>query len=290
MNVIIMSIFFILLLYNHVDTHQDYLILPIMSFIIISDWFFQELGMNSDLMNVGLILCMVCYLIPNEIPKQKKFQNRFLKYFSIIPEEPINLNKRIITFAILFGCLLAMRIFIWLIGIIIAAYILKNYGIRNTIYLTLISICVFIVIILPFMLQDINYFMTIAPIGQNSNKFAVWRSPKGLDFYGVIIVNLLKLFLSFGRSNSIIISVSIMVYSLILGLLKCQNKLHLFLIISFCFLIFLFFCMFSQFYGILKDYVSMAAIPFIFSFLYIHFDFNTVAKQNNNHKLEDSSQ
>jgi len=268
MNIIILSAFCILLFYKFMDTDQDKFILPIIAFIIFSDWYFLETAINSDVINSGLILCMILFLIPDEVPKQKKILN----FLNIIPENPKNINKQIIVFAILFGCLLAMRIFFWLIGIIIALYILKIYGLRNTIYLALITVVVFLIWILPFMLMDINHFLNVNPFGLNSDKFSKWRSYDSIHPIGYYSLTFLKTVLNYGALNAPIITGIIIMISLILGLINCENKLHLLIIITFCFLLFLFFYFHGRFYGILRDYISIAAIPFIFSFLYVNIE------------------
>lgn len=73
MNIIIIAGFSILLFYKFIDTKKDYLILPILSFIIFSDYYFLEVGMNSDVINVGLIFCMILFLLPEKIPEKKKY-------------------------------------------------------------------------------------------------------------------------------------------------------------------------------------------------------------------------
>jgi len=272
MNLIIMTLFCILLFHNYADTDKDYLILPIISFIIFSDYFFLEIGMNSDVINVSLILCMILFLIPDYIPKQKKFKKKIFRHISIVPEEPKKIDKKIIRFAILFGCILAMRVYIWLIGIIIALYILRIYGLKNTIRLGLITISVFLIWMLPFMLLDLDYFINVCPIAHNSNKFNAWRSYNSVQFPGEFVLLFLNTFFIFGKWNGIIISIFIITCSLLLGLIKCDNKFHLLFIISFCFLLFLFFYLFCPYYVIMRDYVSIASVPFVFSFLYIDYE------------------
>lgn len=264
MNIIIISIFCIVLIYNFVDTERDYLILPIMAFIIFSDWFFLEAATNSDVINSILIFCMILFLIPDEISEQKNYL-RFL----LIPEKPKKIDKKIIIFAILFGCLLAMRIYFWLVGIIVALYIFKIYGLKNTIYLGLLSISVSLAWILPFMLQDINYFLNVSPLGTNSGKFSRWRSYSSIHPIGHFFLAFLNTFLNFGSLNAIIIVCIIFLISFLLGLIKCENKFHLLLIIAFCYFVFLFFYLFGYYYTLIGDYLSIAAVPFIFSFLYI---------------------
>jgi len=268
MNIIVLCAFCIVLFYKFIDTDQDKLILPIIAFIIFSDWFFLETAINSDFINSGFILCMVLFLIPDEIPKQ----TRFLNFLNIIPENPKNINKQIIIFAILFGCLLAMRIFFWLIGIIVTLYILKIYGLRNTIYLALITVVVFLIWMLPFMLMDINYFINVNPLGHNADKFSRWRSFDTIHPIGYFTLAFIKTVFIFGFFNGVIITIIIIISSLILGLINCENKLHLLINITFCFLLFLFFYFHASLYGIFRDYVSIAAIPFIFSFLYINIE------------------
>ncbi len=268
MNIIVLCAFCILLFYKFIDTDQDKLILPIIAFIIFSDWYFLETALNSDLLNSILILCMILFLLPDEIPKQTKFLN-FLK---IIPENPKSINKQIVIFAILLGCLFAMRVFFWLIGFIIALYVLKIYGFKNTFYLALISIIVFLIWILPFMFMDIDHFFNVAPFGSNSDKFSKWRSYDSIHPIGYLTLTFLKTVLIYGPLNAPIITIIIIISSLILGLINCENKLHLLIIITFCFLLLLFFYFHGHFFGIFRDYVSIAAIPFIFSFLYVNIE------------------
>jgi len=268
MNIIILSAFCFLLFYKFIDTDQDKFILPIIAFIIFSDWYFLETAINSDFINSGFILCMILFLVPDEIPKQKKFLN-FLK---IIPENPKKINKQIIIFAILFGCLLAMRILFWLIGIIVALYIFKIYGLKNTIYLILISSVVFLIWMLPFMFMDIDYFINVNPLGHNADKFSKWRRFDTIHPIGYFTLTFIKTVFIFGFYNGVIITIIIIISSLILGLVNCENKLHLLTIITFCFLLFLFFYFHSYLFRIFRDYVSIAAIPFIFSFLYINIE------------------
>ena len=90
MNIIILIAFCILLFYKFMDTEQDKLILPIIAFIIFSDWYFLETAINSDVINSSLILCMVLFLIPDEIPEQKRILN-FLKF---VPKNPKNPNNK----------------------------------------------------------------------------------------------------------------------------------------------------------------------------------------------------
>lgn len=273
MNIIILCLFCIVLFYNCVDSEKSNLVLPIISFIILSDWFLLETAINSDALNSGLILCMILFLLPDKLPKQKKI----LKYLSIVPEKPKRIDKKIIIFTIAFGCLLAMRTYIWLIGIVVFFYILKTYGFKNSMFLGLLSICIFLAWILPFMLQDINYFLNVCPMGINSSKFTEWRPYDSIHPIGYFILYLLNTFLTFGATNSIIITVFIVLFSLLLGLIKLENKLHLLLIMTFCYLIFLFFYLFGIFYSIIGDYVSIAVIPFIFAFLYC--DMETKSKE-----------
>ena len=162
-----------------------------------------------------------------------------------------------------------MRIFFWLIGIIVALYIFKIYGLRNTIHLALISIVVFLIWILPFMFMDIDHFINVNPFGVNANKFSKWRSYDSIHPIGYISLTLLKTLLNYGALNGLIITCFILITSLILGLINCENKLHLLIIITFCYLLFLFFYFHGHLYSVFRDYISIAAIPFIFSFLYI---------------------
>ncbi len=267
MNMIIFSCFCITLLYKFINTERDYLIIPIIAFIIFSDWFFLETATNSDLINTGLILGMSLFLLPDNITEQKKIMN-FLKIF---PIKARKIDKRIIVFATLFGFLLAMRILVWIIGIIILLYILKIYGLKNTFYLSLITISVFLVCILPFMLQDIHYFLTISPLGTNSRHFANWRPYNSIHPFGYIILDFLNKFLNYGRLNGIFIACIIIGISFLLGITKCENKLHLTIIISLVYILFLMFYLFSASYSIIMDYISLVGIPFIMSFLYIDF-------------------
>lgn len=270
MNIIIMAIFCVVSFYKFMDTKRDYLILPIISFIIFSDYFFIEVVMQSDLINVALILCLVLFLLPDEIPEQKKI----FKFFKLIPEEPKKINKNSILFAIFFGCLLAMRTNFWLIGIIILLYVFKIYGLKNTFYLGLLTIAVFLVWMLPFMLQDLDYFIYVNPLGHDAYKFYPWRDYDTIEPFGYFILDFLNLFLNYGELNVIIISCFIIICSLLFGLIKCENRFHLLLIIAFCYFAFLFFYFFGPYFRIVRDYVSIAAIPLVFSFLYTDLEKN----------------
>ncbi len=268
MNIIIITIFSILLFYKFADSKKNYLILPILSFIIFSDYYLFETGMNSDIVNIGLIFCMMLFLIPDNIPEQKIT----LKYLKLIPQKPNKINRSVIIFAILFGCLLAMRIFFWLIGIIVLLYILKIYGLKNTIFLSLITVTVFLIWILPFMFQDIHYFIFKNPLSHNSNKFSQWRPYNSVEPFGYFILDLLNNFFNYGNLNGIIISLLIIIISFILGLIKFENKFHLLLIISICLFIFLFFLFHAYQYTTIRAYLSIASIPFTFTFLYVNFE------------------
>lgn len=265
MNIVIISIFSFVLFYKFSDSKRDYLILPIMSFIIFSDYFFLEIGMNSDVINTLLIFSMALFLIPDNIPEQKIK----LKFLKLSPEKPKKIDRNILIFAILFGCILAMRTYFWFIGIVVLIYILKIYGVKNTFFLGLISISVFLIWILPFMLQDVHYFIFENPLGHNADKFSIWRLPGSIEPFGNIILDFLNNYLNYGEFNGVIITLLIIFISGILGLIKCENKFHLFLIISICFFIFLFFYFHTYQYLILRDYISIAAVPFTVSFIYV---------------------
>jgi len=270
MNIYIIIIFCTFVYYAFLDTTKEYLILPMISFIILADWYFLEITIASDLVNSGLLLCMITLLIPDEIPEQKKF----LKVINIIPQEPKSLDNKVIVFAILFGCLLATRVLIWIVGLIVLLYIFKIYGFKNTIVLGLITISVFLMIMLPFMLWDFDYFFNVCPLGQNSNKFISWRDSipnDGTFLYNIgdFFHNLISTIFNYGSLNGILVTGFILSISLILGILKLENKFHLFLIIAISYGIFLFFFNFTTQYAILRDYVSIGAIPLVFSLSYI---------------------
>lgn len=282
MNLVVIILFCILLFTKYADTDQAYLVLPIISFIIFSDYYFLETGMNSDVVNVCFILCMSLFLLPDQIQEPKLL----LKFINFSPKEPKKIDKKIIFFTIIFGCLLAMRSFLWIIGIIIVLYVFKIYGLKNTLYLASITIGVFLICMLPFMLQDINYFLNVSPIAQNSLKFANWRDYDTVPTSGYIFLDFLNALFNNGSFNGIIISIIIIVISILLGLIRCENKFHLVFIIAICFLIFLFFYFWSHHYSITRDYVSIAAIPFVFSLLFINFE--TLRKEAPTSNNEDS--
>ncbi len=265
MNIIVIAIFSLILFYKFADSKKDYLVLPIMSFIIFADYYFLEIGMNSDVINTLLIFSMTLFLIPDIVPEQKIK----LKFLKLIPKKPKKIDKNILIFAILFGCILAMRTYFWFIGIIVLMYVLKIYGVKNTFFLSLISIGVFLIWILPFMLQDVHYFIFENPLGHNANKFSIWRLPGSIEPFGNIILDFLNNYLNYGVTNGIIITLLIIFISCILGLIKCENKFHLLLIISICYFIFLFFFFHTYQYPILRDYISIAAVPFTVSFIYV---------------------
>lgn len=278
MNLIIFTAFSIVLLYNFIDSKRDYLIIPVIAFIVFSDWFFLEVFVNSDLVNTGLILGMIIFLLPDEIPEQKVI----IKYLKITPLKPQKIDKRVILFAIFFGSLLAMRILNWLVGIIIVLYVLKNYGLKNTFYLVLITIGVFLVFILPFMFQDLNYFLYVCPLGTNASPLSNWRPYNSIPSFGHFILDLLNIFLNYGDLNGIIIMFLILGFSCMIGLIKCENKFHLFLIITMIYLIFLIFFLFGFRYAIISDYIPIMVIPFVLSFLYSDLE---NSKKNSNTKV-----
>ena len=268
MSIIIFIIFSLTILYKFLDTPQNYLILPMISFILFADWFFLETYYNMDVVNTGFLLCIILLILPDKIPKQKTF----IKILKIIPEKPVKIDKQALLFSILFGCLLAMRIYFWIIGLIVILYILKNYGFKNTALLSLLTISVFLCWMLPFVLQDVDFFIFVNPIAHNANKFSSWRSYDTIHSKAHFILDILNEILIYNKFNGIIISIFIVCISIILGIINCRNKFHLLLIIAFCDFIFLFFYYFGPFYGITRDYMSIAAIPFIFSFFYTSFD------------------
>ncbi len=260
MYLIVMVIFCVVIFYHFIDTKNNYLILPVISFITFSDFFWLETAMNSDLITIQLILCIFLFLVPDEVPEQKIF----LRVISLVPVKPRKINKKIIIFAFLFGSLLASRMHFWLIGGIVGLYLFKIYGLKNTLFLGLIIIGAFLAWVLPFMLMDINHFFNVAPIAHNC-KMTIWVNMK---FPGSIVSDFLNKFLNYGELNCIIISVLIVIVSLLLGLIKCENKFHLLVIITSCYLIFLFFYSFGLYLAIIRDYVSLVGISFIFAFLY----------------------
>jgi len=264
MSIIIIIAFCIGLFYNFMDTEKDYLVLPLISFIVFSDWFFLEIILNSDIMITMFTLCIVLFIIPNEVPEQKKI----LKYVSIIPKTPQKINKQIILFSIFFGCILAMRIYFWLIGAIVFLYLLKIYGLKRSFLLILLTFTVFLCWILPFLLYNPDYFIENILMGPNSLKFSEWRTYKETHPIGHHILDFLNVYLTFDNENAIYISVFIIICSILLGFLKLDNKFHLFIIISICYIILLFFIYQGTSYRYLRDYLSLAAIPFIISFLY----------------------
>ncbi|MHA1292114.1 MAG: hypothetical protein ACTSQJ_05540 [Promethearchaeota archaeon] len=266
MNLIIFIIFSIIIYFYSFNSQKELTILPILSFIIFSDWFFLETVANSDLINSGFLLCLLILLLPEEIPEQKPI----IKIFKVIPKEPIRINKKILCFSIFFGCFLAMRAHFLLIGAIITLYLLKTHGFKNTLLLTLISLIIAACIILPFMLLDVNYFLNINPLGHNTHKFFPWRGYETVHPAGYIILDFLNNYLNYNELNALIISLGIIIFSLILGFIKLENVLHLLFIITACFLIFIFFYFFGPDYGLVRDYVSMATIPLVFSFYFFN--------------------
>ena len=264
MSIIIIIAFCIGLFYKFMDTEKDYLVLPLISFIIFSDWFFLEIILNSDIMISMFILCIVLFVIPNEIPEQKIF----LKYISIIPKTPHKINKQLVFFSVSFGCILAMRIYFWLIGAIVFLYLLKIYGLKRSFFLSLLTFTVFLSWILPFLLYNPEFFIENILKGPNSLKFFEWRTYKETHPIGHYILDILNVYLKYEHENAIYISIFIILCSVFLGLFKLENKFHLFIIISICYIILLFFIYHGTSYRYLRDYLSLAAIPFIISFLY----------------------
>jgi len=264
MSIIIIIAFCIGLFYKFMDTEKDYLVLPLISFIIFSDWFFLEIILNSDIMISMFILCIVLFIIPNEIPEQKFF----LKYISIIPKTPHKINKQLVFFSVSFGCILAMRIYFWLIGAIVFLYLLKIYGLKRSFFLSLLTFTVFLSWILPFLLYNPEFFIENILKGPNSLKFFEWRTYKETHPIGHYILDILNGYLKYEHENAIYISIFIILCSVFLGLFKLENKFHLFIIISICYIILLFFIFHGTSYRYLRDYLSLAAIPFIISFLY----------------------
>lgn len=57
-----------------------------------------------------------------------------------------------------------------------------------------------------------------------------------------------------------------------LGLVKLENKAHLLFNITICYLFFLCFYLFEIYYDIIRDYISIAMIPFVFVFLYYNIE------------------
>ncbi|MHA1781914.1 MAG: hypothetical protein ACTSUL_00645, partial [Promethearchaeota archaeon] len=129
MTLIIIVFFFSFIFYKFNDTENDKLVLPVISFITFSDFFFLETVMQSDLLTIQIIFCMSLFILPDKIPNQKNI----LKHIKLTPHEPLPINKKILSFSILFGSLLAARMHLWLIGVIVFLYILKIYGFKNTI-------------------------------------------------------------------------------------------------------------------------------------------------------------
>ncbi|MHA1273260.1 MAG: hypothetical protein ACTSQS_07475 [Promethearchaeota archaeon] len=268
MALITIVFFYIFIFYKFIDSENDKIILPIISFITFSDFFFLEMVMQSDLLTIQILFCLCLFILPDKIPEQKIL----FKYIKLTPHEPLPINKKVLSFSILFGSLLAARMHLWLIGVIVFLYILKIYGFKNTIILSIISISCFLAWILPFMLMDIDWFINVAPIGHNC-KMSNWRDDE-LIFPGNIIVTILKSTLNYGMTNCIIITIFIIFITIILGLIQCKNKFHLFLIIASAFLFFLFFYLFISTYNVLiRDYVSLAGIPLIIAFLFSKLEF-----------------
>lgn len=266
MSIVIMALFCFIISYAFIDTEKAYLILPTLSFIIFSDYFFLEAAMNSDLITIQMVFLLVLFLISDEVPEQKEF----LRYFSIIPKEPKKIDRKIIVFAFLFGSLLASRMHFWLIALIIPFYILKIYGLKKTIYLSLITIATFLIWMIPFILTDIYFFFNVAPIAHNC-KMTQWRAKDTVIFPGTFVLDFLNQYLNYGEFNCVIITIIILIISLVLGLIKCENKFHLYLIISICYFIYLFFYLFILVNLLLRDYVSIAALPLTMAFLYADF-------------------
>ena len=276
MHLIVLIIFCSVIFYKFIDTKNAYLIFPVIAFLIFSDFFILEAAMQSDMVTLQLFLCIILFLIPDEVPEQK----RFLKVISIVPVEPKKIDKKIIIFAILFGSLMASRMSFWLIGAIVIFYLFKIYGLKNTLILGIIMIGTFAAWILPFMLMDIDYFFNVAPLAHNA-KMAVWKDSSEFLFPGNIIADFIIKNFHYGEGNSVIITILIVIVSLSLGLIKLKNKFHLLVNISICFLIFLFFYLFipSQ---LLRDYVSLLGVPFIFAFLYVDYEKNKeIIKETN---------
>jgi len=120
--------------------------------------------------------------------------------------------------------------------------------------------------------MDIDHFFNVVPFGSNANKFSRWRSYDSIHPIGYLTLTFLKTVLIYGPLNGPIIAGIIIISSLILGLINCENKLHLLIIITFCFLMLLFFYFHGYLFRIFRDYVSIAAIPFIFSLLYVNIE------------------
>jgi len=264
MTIIVFFVFISILFYMFMDTKNDYLILPVISFTIFSEWFFLEVIINSDIHCTMFLLCIILFLVPDIAPEQREILN----FFSIMPKIPLKIDFKITLFSILFGCLLAMRIYFWLIGIVIFIYIYRNYGFLRTILLVLITLGVFFSWILPFYLYDPEYFMEEVLKGGNAYKFTEWRTYRKVHPHGHLILDFLNETYHYGEDNSLYISYTIILSSAILGSIKLQSKFNLLIIISFCYLLLLFFIFHGHTYIYMKDYVSLAAIPFIFSFIY----------------------
>ena len=123
---------------------------------------------------------------------------------------------------------------------------------------------------IPFILTDIYFFFNVAPIAHNC-KMTQWRAKDTVIFPGTFILDFLNQYLNYGEFNCIIITIIILIISLVLGLIKCENKFHLYLIISICYFIYLFFYLFILVNALLRDYVSIAALPLTMAFLYADF-------------------
>ena len=76
-------------------------------------------------------------------------------------------------------------------------------------------------------------------------------------------------------------------FSLMIGLIKCENKYHLFLIITMIYLFFLIFFLFGFRYNLISDYVPIAVIPFVLSILYS--DLENSKKSYNTKEIEMNS-
>ncbi len=269
MTLVMFCIFSSVLFYKFIDTKQNVMVLPVISFIVASQSFLHEILIQSDLIVTGMLLCLTLLLLPDQVSKPKRYEK--LRFIKFIPEEPKEIDRNVIIFAILFGCLLAMRIHNWLIVGVVALYVLKIYGFKRTLILGLITIATFLAIMLPFVLQDPSFFWGVNPIAHNSGKFAIWRNFQPFDPLSRLSYLFVKTFFDYGLENSFILSISIILFSILFGLIKCENKFHLFLIITYCFSALIFFYFFTIYFAIISDYISIVMIPFIFAFLYTNF-------------------
>ncbi|MBD3341235.1 MAG: hypothetical protein GF353_19165 [Candidatus Lokiarchaeota archaeon] len=263
MSIVIIIIFYCVLFYNFIDRSQSYLILPLISFFNFAQFFLIDTIINSDIYNCVLLFCMVLFLLPNDIPTQKKVLN----YIKILPLNPKKLKIKSIIFSLLFGCLLSMRIFFCVTSFVVFSYLLKLYGLKRTIFLTSISISTSLFWILPFYLYDPEFFTEII-IDKHNIVFAEWRSYRSIHRNGYMVLKFLKRIINNEDTNARYISIIIVVFSIILGLIKLNNKFDLFLNVSLSYSIFLFFFFHTIYYGLTRDYASLAAIPFILSIIY----------------------